>query len=160
MLGLFSFCVLEAPAKRLHNAPTISIRNSTKSIASKGFLAFLLLFFIGAAEASTFPYGKALNEGIKLDAGRGGSVRACWAFGRADKPLTDRQGSIIELTALIPAERQPMPKTQANKEPESSKKLGILPDEIINILNDGVIQRIFLWFFFGLICGGAFGRTP
>lgn len=115
----------------------------------------MLLFFIDAAEASTFPDWKALNECIKLDVERGGSVWA-WAFDLADKPLANRQGRIIELPALISTELQPMPQTQANKEPESSKKLDIFFDEIVNILKDGDIRRIFLWFFLGLISGGAF----
>lgn len=157
-LGLFSFCVRQAFAKRLHNVFIFSIQNATNRITGNFLPTLLLLFLTGTAEASTFPDWKALNEDIKLNAGRGASHWAC-VFDLAEEPLADRQYRFIELLALISTERQPMPKTQPNEKREQPEKLGVRTDGWLEIFKEHGLYW-FGMFLAGLTCGGAFGWPP
>jgi hypothetical protein len=152
MLGLLSLGVRQAPTKRLNNGARLRIEDPANRVSRYCLLAFLLLFFVGTSKASATPEGKTLGKEIKLDLCRGSNYGAL-VFDLTEQPFTDWQCGVVELTALVSTESKPVTKKQTNKEPESSEKLGIFFDEIMNILKDGDVQRIFLWFVFGVICG-------
>ena len=159
MLGLFAIGIWQTITKRLNNVCFLIVENATHLIARDCFFTLILLLFIGSAEASALPRCEALNETIQRD--------SAWADGHGtrmfdlpEKPFTNRHGDVIELSALVAADSQPMTKQKTNEKTNASEKLSSTADDIMNLLKDWKVQKIFLWFLFGVFCGGGFGEPP
>ena len=67
---------------------------------------------------------------------------------------------VVEFFPLIAANGQPIAKKNTDEKPKTREEFGTIGDEIMNILKDWKIQKIFLWFVFGVLCGyGFFGAS-
>ena len=152
MLGLFTIGIWQTITKRRNNKLFVMIENTAHAVSRGCLITFISLSFVGTTEAAALPCWKTLSEAVKFD-DCWALRKWAWSFNLPEKPLPNWHSGPVELTTFISTDGKPIAEKQANKETKTSKKLSAFADEAVNILKDRDIQKIFLWFVFGVICG-------